>query len=104
MNDRAARTSSAACWALLALVTLGLLLVARSYYLHDRRPPTFDDAWFLETSLNFYHRLTENGLGEFLSAYAGSFRTKAPLISVLPLPFYLLLGTRNRRSWLIWPL
>jgi hypothetical protein len=101
MNGRAAQTSSAASWALLALVTLALLLVARSYYLHDRRPPTFDDAWFLETSLNLYHRLTENGLGEFVSAYAGSFRTKAPLISVLPLPFYLLLGTRPQSAILV---
>src|SRR2546426_1072291 len=82
MTDR----KSALRWTLLALLTVGLLLVSRAYYIADKRPPTFDDAWFLETSLRFYHRLTERGIVDFLYTYAQSFRTKAPLISVLPLP------------------
>src|SRR5437867_4390862 len=61
MTDR----KSAPCWTLLALLTLGLLLVSRAYHIADKRPPTFDDAWFLETSLHFYHRLTEGGLADF---------------------------------------
>ncbi|MBI3696776.1 MAG: glycosyltransferase family 39 protein [Acidobacteria bacterium] len=88
-------------WTLLALFTLYLLLVSRAYHVADRRPPTFDDAWYLETGLGFYHTLTHDGLLPFLSSYAGSFRTKAPLISVLPLPFYLVLGTRYHTAILV---
>ncbi|MBI3664816.1 MAG: glycosyltransferase family 39 protein [Acidobacteria bacterium] len=95
------RREDVLCGALLALFTLCLLLVARSYHLTDRRPPTFDDAWYLESSLHFYHQLTSGGLPELVSAYAGSFRTKAPLISVLPLPFYLLLGERFQSAILV---
>ena len=75
------------------MFTLYLLWVNRSYHIANTRPPTYDDAWYLETSLHFYHRLTTEGLRAFLSAYASSFGTKAPLISALPLPFYLLFGT-----------
>jgi 4-amino-4-deoxy-L-arabinose transferase-like glycosyltransferase len=92
---------NAACWTLLAVFTVYLLAVNYSYQVADRRPPTFDDAWYLETSLYFYHRLTNGGLFDFLAAYAASFRTKAPLISVLPLPFYLLLGSRYHTAMLV---
>jgi 4-amino-4-deoxy-L-arabinose transferase-like glycosyltransferase len=89
------------CWALLAVFTVYLLAGNRSYHILDQRPPTFDDAWYLETSLQFYNRLTRSGFIDFLSAYASSFRTKAPLISVLPLPFYLLFGTRYHTAILV---
>jgi len=89
------------CWLLLAAITVGLLLVGRSYHRADKRPPTFDDAWFLENSLHFYQRLTDGGLIEFLSAYASSFGTKAPLVSALALPFYITLGTRLQSAILV---
>ena len=88
-------------WVALALVTLALLAANRSWIGANKRPPTFDDAWFLEASLHFYHRLTAGGVADFCSAYASSFRTKAPLISVLPLPFYMLLGARPQSALLV---
>jgi hypothetical protein len=93
--------TNAWCWVLLALFTFYLLMANRSYQIADRRPPTFDDAWYLETSLHLYYQLTHNGFSDFCSAYASSFRTKAPLISVLPIPFYLLLGTRYHSAILV---
>ncbi len=86
---------------LLAVFTLALLAVARSWHAADQRPPTFDDAWFLETSLHFHRSLTAGGIVDFLSAWASSFRTKAPLMSALPLPFYLLLGVRPQSAILV---
>lgn len=88
-------------WALLGVFTLFLLLVNYSYSLSNRRPPTYDDAWYLESSLHFYHSLTEGGLWAFLSSYAGSFGNRAPLISVLPLPFYLLFGPGYHAALLV---
>ena len=78
---------------LLALITLCDLGLQWYYIRHDGRPPTYDDAWYLENSLNLYHTLTREGPGRFLRAYTEVFRIKAPLIAVLPLPFYALHGT-----------
>ncbi len=93
--------SGRVCWALLMLFTLAMLLVGRSYYIANKRPPTFDDAWYLDTSFHFYEQLTRGSVVDFVKAYAGSFRTKAPLASVLPLPFYLLLGERYQSAMLV---
>ncbi len=93
--------AAVAIWALLALFTAYLLWVNRSYNIANTRPPTYDDAWYLESSLHFYHQLTNEGFKAFLSAYASSFRTKAPLISVLPIPFYLLFGTGYQTALLV---
>ncbi len=103
MNAAAPNSAPAgrAHWALLALFTAVLLSVNYLYSLANTRPPTYDDAWYLETSLHFYHHLTDGGLAAFLPAYARSFGTKAPLISVLPLPFYLLFGTGYSTALLV---
>lgn len=86
---------------LLALFTLLLVAININYTIADRRPPTYDDAWYLENSLIFYHHLTEGGLRAFLPAYASSFGTKAPLISVLPIPFYLIFGISQNVALLV---
>jgi len=86
---------------LLAVFTIVLLGVHVSYLIADTRPPTYDDAWYLENSLIFYHRLTDDGIRGFARAYVSSFGTKAPLISVLPLPFYLVFGTTYHAALLV---
>ncbi|HZS49875.1 MAG TPA: glycosyltransferase family 39 protein [Bryobacterales bacterium] len=88
-------------WAALLLITLFLLAADQAYAWSNKRPPTFDDAWYLETSLYFFHQLAQGGFSAFASAYAHSFRIKAPLISVLPLPFYFLLGPGYRPAMLV---
>jgi hypothetical protein len=98
MSDRRADRR---CWNLLAVFTLALAAVNIHYSIADRRPPTYDDAWFLENSLVFYHRLTEAGLRGFLPAYAASFGTKAPLLSVLPLALYPIFGVSQNAALLV---
>ncbi|MBI3664619.1 MAG: glycosyltransferase family 39 protein [Acidobacteria bacterium] len=83
------------CWAGLALVTLCLLAINHFYYLTNTRVPTYDEAWYLETSLHFYHALADHDPGRFLYLYKTAFQTKAPLISLLPQPFYVLFGTSH---------
>jgi hypothetical protein len=95
------RRTNRLCWTLLGLFTLALVAVNINYSRADRRPPTYDDAWFLENSLLFYHRLTEGGLRAFLPAYAASFGTKAPLLSVLPIPLYLTFGISQNVALLV---
>lgn len=54
---------------------------------------TFDSAWYLENSSYFYNSFNQDGLSGVIryipSALEG---VKAPLISIIPLPFYMILG------------
>lgn len=58
-------------------------------------PPTFDDAWYLETSFRLFSALKAGPLA-FAQAYLDAFRIKAPLISLVPLPLYALFGMGER--------
>jgi 4-amino-4-deoxy-L-arabinose transferase-like glycosyltransferase len=89
------------CWAGLAVFTAYLLRVNDLYYRANTQTPTYDEAWYLETSLHLYHRLTREGLAEFADAYRRAFGTKAPLLSVLPLPFYLIFGASHYSALLV---
>jgi len=79
-------------WTALAVLTAGLMGINESYYRRDLRPPAYDQAWYLETSLLLYQAFTDQDWGRLAYHYRTAFQIKAPLISVLPLPFYLLLG------------
>lgn len=65
------------------------------HILLNAAPPTFDDAWYLETSFRLFNAL-KHGLPSFAAEYASAFRIKAPLISLLPLPLYALFGAGER--------
>lgn len=67
-------------------------------------PPSWDDAWYLETSFRLFSALQAGPLA-FVSAYLEAFRIKAPLISLLPLPLYALFGAGERVAvWVNLPL
>lgn len=61
-------------------------------------PPGFDEAWYLEVSFRFWRLLSEGRLADFAQAYAGAFRFKAPLVSLLPLPVYAAFGASYRAA------
>lgn len=88
-------------WIGLAVFTLYLLWVNHDYYRADTQTPTYDEAWYLETSLHLYHRLTTQGVAGFWDGYRRAFGIKAPLLSVLPLPFYVLLGPSREAAMLV---
>jgi hypothetical protein len=58
-------------------------------------PPTFDDAWYLETSFRLFSAL-KTGPGAFAQSYLEAFRIKAPLVALVPIPLYALFGTGER--------
>lgn len=67
-------------------------------------PPSWDDAWYLETSFRLWTALKAGPLS-FVSAYESAFRIKAPLISLIPLPLYALFGMGERLAvWANLPL
>jgi 4-amino-4-deoxy-L-arabinose transferase-like glycosyltransferase len=82
----------------------GLVLLANAWRLTHPETPSWDDAWYLETSFRLYHALKE-GLGAFYYTFAHAFKIKAPLISVLPLPLYLVFGpSEAAAAWINQPL
>ncbi len=80
-------------------------LAATAWHIaRNAAPPTFDDAWYLETSFRLFAALKIGPLA-FLRSYLDAFRIKAPLISLTPLPLYALFGTGERVAvWVNLPL
>ena len=61
-------------------VFVGAALGAGAWHvLLNAAPPTFDDAWYLETSFRLFIAL-KRGVPSFASEYASAFRIKAPLV------------------------
>jgi 4-amino-4-deoxy-L-arabinose transferase-like glycosyltransferase len=81
--------------------TAALLFSLVTYIHRDGRPLTYDDAYYLETSLRLYHRLAMGGLAEFLAGYTEAFGIRAPLIAVLPAPFFWAFGPELDSALLI---
>lgn len=80
----------------LSLISAAAALVATAWHIaRNAAPPTFDDAWYLETSFRLFSAL-KAGPGPFIHAYLEAFRIKAPLISLVPLPLYALFGMGER--------
>ncbi|MBI5881678.1 MAG: glycosyltransferase family 39 protein [Elusimicrobia bacterium] len=85
-------------WRRAGLFLCLVILALNAWHIFAQKaPPAWDDGWYLEWSFRFHHAL-KKGLWEFAKSYAGAFRMKAPLISVLPLPFYAILGPGERAA------
>jgi 4-amino-4-deoxy-L-arabinose transferase-like glycosyltransferase len=67
----------------------------------DRTPPNWDDAWYLTNSLTVYDALTHDGLVGYLTKVESAFTFRAPLIAMLPTPFYLVLGRHWHAAYLV---
>ncbi len=81
-----------------AALLVGAVLAAGAWrILADRAAPSWDDAWYLEVSFRLYHALAR-GLADFAAQWADAFRTKAPLLSLLPLPLYALIGPSEKAA------
>lgn len=78
------------------LILSGIILFFVStnlfWFNNDFSPPMWDQSHYLLTSEQLYHTLTSKGVFSFFTAYMNAMETKAPLITVLPIPFYLIFG------------
>lgn len=76
-----------------AIFTLLLSLLTLYWLILDTAPPRWDQSNYLEISETFYQALRAGDLAQFLHAYRGAlWGIKAPLLGLLPLPAYFLLG------------
>jgi len=67
----------------------------------DRLPPDWDDSWYLTNSLRMYDALVEGGLPGYAKRFLTILAVKAPLLTVLPTPFYLALGRRWHAAYMV---
>lgn len=85
------------------LIALSLFFVATTalWITLNHAPPQWDDAWYLTNSLVMFDALGEGGLPAYTAKFLTILRIKAPLITVLPTPVYLVLGRRARAALLV---
>ena len=67
----------------------------------DRAPTNWDDSWYLANSLVMFESLAEGGIPGFVAKFFSILGFKAPLITVLPAPFYLFLGRHWHAAFLV---
>lgn len=85
------------------LITLILFFVVSTalWLKLNHAPPQWDDAWYLTNSLTLFDSLGEGGLPAYGLSYLKILGIKAPLITVLPTPLYLLFGRSVRFAYLV---
>jgi 4-amino-4-deoxy-L-arabinose transferase-like glycosyltransferase len=66
-----------------------------------RAPPNWDDSWYLTTSLQMFDHWVERGILGYAKGFLSVLGVKAPLITALPLPFYLIFGRRWHAAYLV---
>ena len=67
----------------------------------DTVPPMWDQAHYLESSEVLYNILANHGIIPFFSAFTETLQTKAPLITILPIPFYLFFGNTYNSALMV---
>src|SRR5687767_8939228 len=85
--ERAGRAEAAA-----ALLTAIFAVASLAWIRMDLLPPMWDEAQYLRESVLLSRALREQGPATFLAAFSQTMGIKAPLITVLPIPAYALLG------------
>jgi 4-amino-4-deoxy-L-arabinose transferase-like glycosyltransferase len=87
------------------LLCAAFALAASAWHLaRNATPPSWDDAWYLETSFRLWTALRSGPL-VFARAFEDALHIKAPLLALLPLPLYGLFGMGERVAvWVNLPL
>ncbi len=78
--------------AILAGLSCFLAGVTVAWLWLDNMPPAWDDAWYLANSLVMFDTLAGKGIFGYVHEFFRILGPKPPLITILPTPFFLLLG------------
>jgi 4-amino-4-deoxy-L-arabinose transferase-like glycosyltransferase len=93
------RSSRTIVW--LALLYVAFAATALVWLRLDQQPPTWDDGWYLTNSLVMFDAFTRGGVAAYAKEFFHVLGFKAPLITVLPTPFYLLFGRLWHAAYLV---
>ncbi len=83
------------------VLSLFFLGVTFAWLQLDRTPPTWDDAFYLTSSLTMFDALANGGLAAFGGSILRVMTIKPPLIAVLPAPVYLIAGRNPRAAYAV---
>ena len=88
------QTSDKINWVLWALIFLILYQVAIwfAWVIPSRYYVGFDEGWHLEISQQLYYSLVDYGIFGLLWKFVHAMQAKPPLVSLLPIPMYLIFG------------
>jgi 4-amino-4-deoxy-L-arabinose transferase-like glycosyltransferase len=78
-------------WILSGFIIYQVILWA-AWVIPSRHYVGFDEGWHLEVSQYIYHGLTEYGILGLFYKFIHAMQAKPPLVSLLPVPMYLLFG------------
>jgi hypothetical protein len=84
-----------------AVIYIGAAVIALAWLRLNRAPPNWDDSWYLSNSLTLYDAWTSGGVLGLARQFLAALGFKAPLITALPLPFYLIFGRRWHFAFLV---
>lgn len=83
-----------------AIFFIIIIAILNLYWIkNDNYPPDYDQSVYLEHSEFFYHNLTDFGVKSFFISFINSFKVKAPLISIFPIPFYFIFGNSLKAAY-----
>jgi 4-amino-4-deoxy-L-arabinose transferase-like glycosyltransferase len=82
-------------------LTVIFIIINVLWLLQENQGAFWDDAWYLENSMDLYNSLTRHGIRALIISYINAFHIKAPLIAVLPLPYYLLFGPSTKAALMV---
>lgn len=80
-------------WQVAVFIAFFFIGLTSFWIFKNNLPPPWDQASYLEGSVFLYQSLTDHGLINFLVDSTIVLGSKAPLITMLPIPLYLLFGT-----------
>jgi 4-amino-4-deoxy-L-arabinose transferase-like glycosyltransferase len=86
---------------LLLSIILFFVLANIVWIKEDKAPPLWDQSHYLLNSEILYHTLAEEGLESFLLSFNDILKDKAPLITALPIPFYVVFGNNYTSALLV---
>lgn len=87
---------------LIFLFSFSLIIVNYIWVKSDIAPPPWDQAFYLEHSQYLYHNWVKDGFIGLLKTFAHALNgNKAPLISLIPLPFYFIFGNSEMVSMFV---
>jgi len=85
----------------LIIIILFFLSANLIWFKLDQAPPSWDQSHYLMAGEGIYKALTKDGIIAATKAFSNELTTKAPLITILPIPFYLLLGEHYTSALLV---
>ena len=86
-TDKTSRVS----WVLVGFVAFQAILWF-AWVIPSRYYVGFDEGWHLEVSQHLYYRLVDHGILGLTGKFLHAMQAKPPLVSLLPLPMYLIFG------------